>query len=376
MSENFIYGQDLESMSEVQRQQYLKSLCAYLGVPDNLNLISLVYLDEQDGPARLVAYAKRGAAEAIRSNLGVTVSSLTNQMLNGSVVFSASGIDKNGRQEVAIGSKYIQGLSGTELDDAVMTASTRALRRLSLQFTGTGILDESEVNQRKTIHVSAVPVPAQPIAEPSNTPGKDVTVVDTCSADGSLIGAKITETPITLVDETKRLETIAQLNAQVEPVKKTRKPRSPNKKKVDLGPSEPAAIPEVVKPAEPESATPPAAPVAHPVTVAPVIPVAAPLTAPGVQSKPKLSADQVKPFRQRLFRLQNDYLEPNGFAPTEGMGNAQKMRAFAQVMFEDIVSMNDLSVDQWEKYLSTLENKVESQGPVATIKFIEESIGL
>ena len=72
----------------------------------------------------------------------------------------------------------------------------------------------------------------------------------------------------------------------------------------------------------------------------------------------------------------NDYLEPHGFAPKEGMGNADKMRALAQVMFPDVSNMNQLNESQWEKYLSTLESKVNTEGPAATIKYIEETIGL
>jgi hypothetical protein len=97
---------------------------------------------------------------------------------------------------------------------------------------------------------------------------------------------------------------------------------------------------------------------------------------PPAPSKPRLTPDQVKPFRQRLFRIVNDQLEPNGFTPKEGMGNADKMRSFATMMFSDVTNMNELSVEQWEKYLSTLENKVKEIGPAETVKYIESSIGL
>jgi hypothetical protein len=62
--------------------------------------------------------------------------------------------------------------------------------------------------------------------------------------------------------------------------------------------------------------------------------------------------------------------------PIEGMGNADKMRSFAQIMFPEIANMNQLDESQWEKYLSNLENKVKEIGPAETVRYLEESIGL
>jgi hypothetical protein len=58
------------------------------------------------------------------------------------------------------------------------------------------------------------------------------------------------------------------------------------------------------------------------------------------------------------------------------MGTADQLRSLAQVMFADIQDMNDLTVEQWEKYLRTLESKVQSESASSAVKFIEETIGL
>jgi hypothetical protein len=392
MTDNFIPLYDLESLSEAQRQDYIRNVCKHMGVPDNLNLVALTYVDDGEGPSRLVAYAKRGATENVRNNLQIDVTSLTNQMIGGSIVFTATAKSKlSGRQEISTGSKYIDGLAGTALDDGIMTAQTRALRRVTLQFVGAGVLDESEVNQRKLVHVasSTIATVPQPIAPPSNLPGLDVTpAVAMTQADMVAVGITpvflslpaIAEPAVSLMDETKRLQAIEQLNQQVEPkAKKTRKKRST----VDLGPSDnpvtsqppaPVTVPvePVTVPVEPVKE---AAPVEQ-VVSAPTAITVAPLTAPPAQKIPKLSLEQVKPYRQRLFRLRNDYLEPAGFAPKEGMGTADQLRSLAQVMFADIQDMNDLTVEQWEKYLRTLESKVQSESASSAVKFIEETIGL
>ena len=178
MSESFIPMYDLESLTEPQRQEYLKAVCKHMGVPDNLNLVALTFVDDSDGPQRLVAYAKRGATENVRNNLKINIESLTSQMIGGSIVFTATAKSSTlSRQEVATGSKFVGDLQGTQLDDAIMTASTRALRRVTLQFVGAGVLDESEVTQRKVVHVTSAPLVStpQPSVAPSSEPGKDIT---------------------------------------------------------------------------------------------------------------------------------------------------------------------------------------------------------
>jgi hypothetical protein len=400
MPEKFIPLYDLESLTEPQRQEYLKAVCLHMGVPDNIGLVSLTQLDDGEGPSRLVAYVKRGATEIVRSKLQINVTNLTHQMVGGSIVFTATAIAVDGHQEIATGSKYIDGLTGAPLDDAIMTASTRALRRATLQFIGAGVLDESEINQRKTIHAIAAPsVPTpQPTVQPSATPGKDITppkeivpepvlVIDPKQVEFEADQAKLradfikqmnekakTENPIGLVPAVAKNEpdVIPEDSMIAARKPKTRKTRAPNKK-VDLGPSEPVPTKSVaVNPAPAEQAV----LIPAPATSAEPAKVEAPLVPPPVRVPPKLSPDQVKPFRSRLFHLVNDYLEPHGLKPIEGMGNADKMRSFAQIMFPEIANMNQLDEAQWEKYLSTLENKVKSDGPAATVAFLEESIGL
>jgi hypothetical protein len=380
MTDNFIPVYDLESMSEPQRQDYIRNVCKHMGVPDNLNLVALTYVDDGEGPSRLVAYAKRGATENVRNSLAIKISALTNQMIGGSIVFTATAVSGTGRQEISTGSKFIDGLTGTALDDAIMTAQTRALRRVTLQFIGAGVLDESEVNQRKLVQTVSAPVHVapQPVAPPSNEPGKDITPEPTAYEDYGKVGTITTQAliseacllqPPSILDEAKRLQTIEQLNAQADApkVKKTRKKRAT----VDLGPSEP-----VIKAAAPEPPAPVAPAIATvPVEPKPAIQAAVPAAPPTVK-KPRLSQDQIRPFRERLFRLRNDYLETSGLAPKEGMGIADQLRSLAQIMFTGISDMNDLTVEQWEKYLSTLENKVKNDGPQSAVKFIEETIGL
>ena len=391
---------NLDELTEPERQDYVRAICKHMDVPYELNLVGLSYLDEDEGPRRLVPYAKRGATEIVRNNRGISVTTLTHEMVGGSIVYTATGKDKDGRQEISSGSKYIHGLLGKELDDAIMTAQTRACRRMTLQFVGAGVLDESEVNPALRVKITqTAEAPVQPTVAPANEPGKDITVQPSPVAE---------ETPeqFKVRMDKMRADAIASLNASlnassappatakqeqgavgnglcVSPapaeIKKTRKPRGPNKPKADMGPSAPAPVepvktPEITAPVMPTLQTGIAS--ASGTVVQPMATAIIVSTPPPTLGKPRLTPEQVQPFRARLFKLQNEQLEPAGFAPKEGMGNMDKFRTFAKLMYPDVTNMYELSIEQWEKFLATLEQKVATVGAKATATYIEDAIGI
>ena len=405
----FVPIYDLSNLTEQQKQDYVSAVCGHLEIPKELNLVRLIWSDEGDGARRQVAYVLKGATDIIREKRKITTESLTSQIIQGSVVFMATGKDSTGRQEIAVGSAFIDGIKGKGLDNAIMISQTRATRRMTLQFVGGGVLDESEIISATTniasqsTPLSQLTLAPPPSVTPSSEPGKDITpiivpeVIKAGNELGTALAASVTLL-ITAVEEAEKQEqfearqaelraaAIAQLNQNLpkegvllqEITPKKRRGRKP-KAKVDLGPSEPvptqtAPISVQVQPIiAPEPlpvpiTTPPA------VSVPPSAPVAP--TAPPAPSRPRLTPDQVKPFRQRLFRLVNDQLEPAGFTPKEGMGNADKMRTLAAIQFPSVQNMNDLTEIQWNEYLTLLEQKIQKEGPANTVKYIEDVIGL
>lgn len=428
---------DLTQLSEPQKQQYIVALCNHLGLPPELNLIRVIWSDEGDGGRKLVAYVLRGGTDILRDRKEISVTSLTSTVVNGSIVFTASGKDKEGRQEIAVGSSFIDGFKGKKLDDLIMTGQTRALRRLTLQFVGTGLLDESEINTTQDIATQSAPLSQlalapQPTVKPNDAAGKDVTPLSTEALQkGAQALQKAFNTATDLIQEQHpeagkavqvaqqlqtaleetpeqfsarqaklRQDAIAQLNAKEISAKtsaisgdsvaqnppnqgvslqetsatepKKRRGRKP-KNEIDLGPSQapvaaPIVVPEAPKPSVVLVPAPQAAPEATKAVEAPI--------GPPVSQKPRLTQEQVKPYRQRLFRLVNDHLEPAGFLPKEGMGNADKLRNLAGIMFPMVQNMNELTVEQWETYLGSLEQKVQKEGASSTVKYIEDAIGI
>jgi hypothetical protein len=193
---------DLSKLEAPALVQYLRDVSEFIGLDPDLNALDTIWMQNENGPGQsLVVYARRGTAEILRNKIGIEVISLTQANVNGSIIFTATGKEVgragcvNPRQEIAIGSKYITGLTGKALDDAIMTASTRALRRLTMQFTTLGLLDESEVKSTvgdisnpaagaalagSPMVAPWMPVPMQPA---NNAPGKDVTTVPCLPAE-------------------------------------------------------------------------------------------------------------------------------------------------------------------------------------------------
>ena len=177
---------DLSKLSPEQVTQYLRDVSEFIGLDPDLNGLDTIWMENENGPGKsLAVYARRGTAEILRSINNIEVSSLTSQITSESAIFTAVGRNGQARQEIAIGSKSLRGLSGKAYDNAVMTASTRALRRLTMQFTKLGILDESEIEsiQGSTVNPAAgATLQGSPMVIPpmpkltNNAPGKDVTL--------------------------------------------------------------------------------------------------------------------------------------------------------------------------------------------------------
>jgi hypothetical protein len=175
---------DLESLTEVQRQEYYLAACEHYRVPPELNLLAFMYMDAGDGKRNLVLYAKKGATDLMREQHGISTTKITKDGGPGYVAWIVEGRNAKGRTEMAVGSASIEGLKGQQLANAVMIAHTRANRRLTLQFVGGGLLDESELNETTTdinralmplSAMATLPAPVQPIVSANTEAGKDVT---------------------------------------------------------------------------------------------------------------------------------------------------------------------------------------------------------
>jgi hypothetical protein len=382
---NLVIQHDLSKLSPEQLAQYLRDVSTYIGLDPDLNALDTIWMVNENGPGQsLVVYARRGTAEILRSSLKIKVLSLTNQMVRDSIVFTASGENAVGRQEVAVGSKSIANLTGKGLDDAIMTASTRALRRLTMQFTSLGILDESEVrasvgdttNLASGAELASGPmvIPPMPSVVPNNAPGRDITPAPTDTKSPSFAE----EQQALRDDAKKQLEksteepTPAPAESSSLKPKRARRPR--NTVTMD-GPepevvSSPAPATEVAPQAAP---APPAIPVA-PTSVAPPAlapaPVSAlPTTVDGhFEGKP--TEAQMAEYRKRISVFTAE------LPSSENMGSVQKMRAFITRMSDPPTPPQYMTVDQWNDVLAWFDAFMVNNSTKNLVKYINDFLGV
>ena len=348
----FIPKHDLDQLSEAEQLEYVELACEHLGVPSDLGLVSLGFMDSGDGKRKKVLYVHKGATDIVRDHRGINVESMIPLAANKEYVgFTATGKDSKGRQEVAVGAVSISGLTGVAVANAVMTAQTKASRRLTLIYAGGGFFDETEVSEiTRNIANSASSlstVAAQPSTAPSAAPGKDITESAPTSESAS-------EEP------------------------KERKKRGKKSVSLDtpISEAQPAeAVPQnnglsEQKPVEPITVAPAVAEKQASVTL-PEQPKLEPIingTAPTTEQKDEFGA-----------RLKNNYIYNKefmdaGFLQSAARGSkSDQMKAFAKKMFPK-ASFQTMSVEQWAHLFNYLDSKLKEIGAAELVKLIYAQI--
>jgi hypothetical protein len=394
----FIPMFDLDRLSSDELRQYYLDACAFHGVPPELNVLAFTYMDSGDGARRRVLYAKKGATDIIRERLGISVADLRKEIFNGTLTYTCFGKNKDGRFEIAVGASYIDGLTGRALEVAIMVAQTRAIRRMTLQFAGAGLIDETELQaDSKTTDVKEALTALQPTVRPNTAPGKDIT--KECKASGceatpagdaddglcdmhlSQEGFKPTQAQLEAQQALSKVPEAVLAKEAGEVVLEAPKRRQ-RAKPVELDTpfsfDNPAPIiPEVkipIVPVKTEQEQPIIQAVKVPLPAVferlDVMPVMTPAEViPAMKAIPELPNDQqMKVFRDRLFTYTNTILPNAGMVPTENIGGiGMKVRLFAQATYGQV--LNQLTVAQWENMFKTFD----SLTPVGLVKLIDET---
>jgi hypothetical protein len=406
---------DLSQLNQEQIDAYLREVSEFIGLDPDLNGLDTIWMVNESGPGQSrVVYARRGTAEILRNNRGIDVSSLTDKMVKGSIVFTAIGKDKTGRQEIATGSKNIENLNGKALDDGIMTASTRALRRLTMQFTSLGILDESEVKaivgDTNNPASNAQPIGAPivfppPQVAPNNAPGKDVTKplsdpdrkVDQQLAPSEVVAEGVKALAARPVGQTAQEREQAAKQADMEapaaPVNPTVAPVT-EETQADINPAKPKRArkskntvslegpePEVVSGTAAVSTVVESAPKTEivPEIVAPIVSSTAPVSAvvpvsgtsvpsQGTDFPGKPSKEQMDSLRKRVSVYTSE------LPSSENLGSPQKMRAFITKMSGTAPAF--MTLDQWEDQLAWFESFVERNKIKGLVTYINDSLGV
>jgi hypothetical protein len=171
---------DLIHLTSEERTRYYLQVCESMRL--NYKTRPLQYFEQVDrnGKRNLILYALRNASAQLRQlhNLSVTLSPAEYQ--HNAVIFTATVTSPAGSSDSAVGAESLEGLNGKEYADRIMAAQTKAKRRAILDFVGSGMLDESEI---EGMHGSVVALdestlegytPPPPAPVPSSEPATEV----------------------------------------------------------------------------------------------------------------------------------------------------------------------------------------------------------
>ena len=131
---------DLSKLNAEQRLDYNNQICRHLG----LNPVTrpFAYMKLQ---GKVVLYARKDATEQLRKLNGISTKVISEGKLEGGLYrVRVQASDRTGRSDEDQGVVSIIGLKGEALANAMMKATTKAKRRVTLSISGLGFMDETE----------------------------------------------------------------------------------------------------------------------------------------------------------------------------------------------------------------------------------------
>ena len=238
--ESIVVTGDLILLSAEDRVKFYVQVCEAMHLDVRTRPLQYFEQIDRNGKHSLILYALRNASVQLSRHYGLNVSFSQPEFHQDTVMFFATVKNKEDRTDSAVGVQSLKGLSGKDYADAIMAAQTKAKRRAILDFVGSGLLDESEVEgmngapveMKSDLIDSYVPPPPAPV--PSSAPAIEVleklpdAVYDPTppswpigetlevTVEGPSIDPRITEAANSLV-----ANQIASLKAEVEATEKT-----------------------------------------------------------------------------------------------------------------------------------------------------------
>lgn len=138
--EQVVIQGNLASLTPGQRAHYYGRVCQSLGLNPLTQPFQYITLN-----SKLVLYARKDATDQLRALRRVSLTITGRETMGDLYVVTARAALPDGRTDEEIGAVAIKGLGGEALANAMMKASTKAKRRVTLSICGLGMLDETEI---------------------------------------------------------------------------------------------------------------------------------------------------------------------------------------------------------------------------------------
>ena len=162
--ERVLLDGDLGKLSPAQRVTYYGKVCDTLGLNPLTRPFEYLILNN-----KLTLYARREATEQLRHLHHVSLTIAAREVVEDTYIVTARAVLPDGRTDESIGAKSIANLKGEARANAMMTAETKAKRRVTLSICGLGLLDETEVADIPA-QAQHIPRPPKPLPRPEPEP--------------------------------------------------------------------------------------------------------------------------------------------------------------------------------------------------------------
>jgi len=138
--ENLVLNGDVGRLTPAQKLQYVAYRCKQVGLDPAAQPFQLLRLNGKE-----VLYATAGATQQLCQTRGLSVQITKREKIDDIYCVEARVTDKEGRFSENMGAVPLGSLKGEALSNALLKATTKAIRRTVLAHCGLGLLDETEV---------------------------------------------------------------------------------------------------------------------------------------------------------------------------------------------------------------------------------------
>ena len=157
--ESIVTKGDLSGLREEQLVGYYNYRCRQVGLDPSAKPFDLLVLS-----GKKVLYANAGATQQLANLHGLSTQITNRERVEDVYLVSVRCTGKDGRSSENVGAVDIKGLAGEKLANALMKATTKAIRRTVLAHCGLGMLDETELETIPAQQMQRVNLPSvQPL---------------------------------------------------------------------------------------------------------------------------------------------------------------------------------------------------------------------
>lgn len=164
---------DMKGLTDAQKVEYYSYRCQQAGLDPAAKPFDLLNLN-----GKLILYANAACTQQLTSNRKLSHQVTNRELVDGIYCVFVRVTDSESRSTENMGAVPIDNLKGEAKANAMLKATTKAIRRAVLAHCGLGMMDETEVETIPGARVEPAKTLAQPAAEPEAVNGWTIEAQD------------------------------------------------------------------------------------------------------------------------------------------------------------------------------------------------------